>query len=519
MSNLNFLGGNLSIANNALTSLAGMDMPDSIGGNLEIFQNDSLINLTGLDNITSIGGNLKIGSLLFYFPGNLSLQSLTGLDGLTSIGGDITINNNPVLDNIMGLNNLDASFITNLTISGNSSLSTCEAQIICNYLSSPGGTVRINNNAPGCNSLVEVAMSCGSPLSCLPDGIYNFSSQADIDNFQAYFPNCTELEGWYVIISGDDITNLNGLSEVTNIGGSLRIGDYNEGNPLLTDLTGLDNLDTIGGLRIQNNNTLTSVIGLGNVTTIGGLEIINNDALTSLTGLVNLSSIGYDLNIEGNSSLTSLVGLDGLLSLNNLKIEENDALTSLEGLTNLMSIGGKLEILDNDALPNLSGLDNITSIGDYLLIEGNPQLIDLSGLENLNGIQGEGLGIWDNEGLVSLSGLDNVKGETIDYLGISGNPSLSYCAVMSICDRLASSHSNVDIHDNAPGCNNEEEVEEACETVGVEESAVGGQRSAVRVYPNPTTGIFNLQFTVYNLQSVSIRIYDLFGQEMAAVGR
>jgi predicted outer membrane repeat protein len=41
--------------------------------------------------------------------------------------------------------------------------------------------------------------------------------------------------------------------------------------------------------------------------------------------------------------------------------------------------------------------------------------------------------------------------------------------------------------------------------------------SDVEVYPNPTEGIFDLQFTVYNLQSVSIKLYDLHGREVAMV--
>jgi hypothetical protein len=53
--------------------------------------------------------------------------------------------------------------------------------------------------------------------------------------------------------------------------------------------------------------------------------------------------------------------------------------------------------------------------------------------------------------------------------------------------------------------------------VPVEESAVGGQRSAVECYPNPTSGIVNFQFTVYNLQSIILKVYNAQGQEVATV--
>ena len=119
-------------------------------------------------------------------------------------------------------------------------------------------------------------------MPCLPNGNYYFTSQADVDNFQVYYPGCTELEG-DVIISGEDITHLDGLSVITSIGGSLRIGEYFEGNPLLTDLTGLEGLISIG--RDLN---------------IGGNWQYGNPSLTSLTGLDNLVSIGWSLGIEGN---------------------------------------------------------------------------------------------------------------------------------------------------------------------------------------------------------------------------
>ena len=68
--------------------------------------------------------------------------------------------------------------------------------------------------------------------SCLPEGI-TFSTQEQIDNFQTDNPGCTEIEG-DVTISGNDITNLNGLNVVTSIGGNLIVRH----NEALTSLTG-----------------------------------------------------------------------------------------------------------------------------------------------------------------------------------------------------------------------------------------------------------------------------------------
>ena len=93
-----------------------------------------------------------------------------------------------------------------------------------------------------------------------PDSLY-ITSQAQIDSFQINYHNCNGIEG-DVNITGNDITNLNGLSILTSIGGSLEINNNN----VLTSLTGLNNVISIGGfLSIRSNSTLTSLAGLENI--------------------------------------------------------------------------------------------------------------------------------------------------------------------------------------------------------------------------------------------------------------
>jgi hypothetical protein len=42
-----------------------------------------------------------------------------------------------------------------------------------------------------------------------------------------------------------------------------------------------------------------------------------------------------------------------------------------------------------------------------------------------------------------------------------------------------------------------------------------GPVSDLMVFPNPTVGIYNLQFTVYDLQSFQVQLFDLYGREAA----
>jgi hypothetical protein len=313
------------IYNNALTCLTGLGNLTYIGEYLYIGDNNNLFSLSGLEDLAAIDGWLGI-------QGNDSLTGLAALNNLNSINGDLKINLNSSLTSLLGLDNIAAGSITNLTITNNNSLATCEVQSICNYLASPDGIVEIHNNATGCNNPPEVASGCDIHLPCLPYGNYYFHTQNDIDSFLTDYPDCTELEG-DITISGSDITNLNGLSNVTDIGGALHIND----NDTLSNLTGLESLTSIGGtFYIDNNDMLTSFTGLENLTTVGNYLFIGNiegnPVLNDLTELVNLTSIGGVLKIWENDALTSLSGLDNInaRSINDLTIYYNNNLSSCE---------------------------------------------------------------------------------------------------------------------------------------------------------------------------------------------
>ncbi|MBC8465937.1 T9SS type A sorting domain-containing protein [bacterium] len=206
----------------------------------------------------------------------------------------------------------------------------------------------------------QITASSQTCIPCLPTGI-TFNTQSQIDSFQINNPGCTEIEG-DVVISGNDITNLNGLNVLTAVIGSL-IFDFNDA---LTSLTGLDNLTSIGGgLGIGNSPSLTSLTGLDNVTSIGGdLYIDDNASLVSLTGLENVTSIGGLLYFDFNSALISFTGLDNLVSIgDDLVIYENNSLISLTGLDNINASSiSNLAISDNPYLATCE----IQSVCDYL---------------------------------------------------------------------------------------------------------------------------------------------------------
>src|SRR5690606_12196009 len=75
-----------------------------------------------------------------------------------------------------------------------------------------------------------------------PPGDVILTSQTEVDAFATNYPNCTEISS-DLNISGSTITNLDGLSNLTSVGGNL----YISSNSSLTNLDGLSNLTSVGG--------------------------------------------------------------------------------------------------------------------------------------------------------------------------------------------------------------------------------------------------------------------------------
>jgi len=433
----------------------------SIKGILSFKYNIKLTSLTELDNVTSIGGGLHI-------RGHHLLTNLTGLNNVTSIEGLFYIDINNSLTSFAGLENL-SSIGGDLIINSNDALASLtgldniEASSIANL------NIRNNSSLSTCDvqSICDYIVSPGGTIE-----IYNNASGCnnppEVANACGFILPCLP-NGDYYFFSQADIDNFqSNYPGCTQLEGSVQISGSD-----ITDLNGLNEV-----ISIEEN-----------------LNFYNNDALTSLTGLDNLDSIGGNLNIGdedngGNSALTSLTGLDKLTFIGGLRIDGNYSLTSLTGLDNVTSIEGDLVIgvswdgYGNPALTSLTGLNNLTSIGGHLEINRN-------------------------DVLTSLSGLDNIEASSIGNLSIRNNSSLSTCEVQSICDYLISLGGWSDIHDNAPGCNSQEEVEEACESVSVNEETFNTYLS---IYPNPAQLELNISTEGYIIEEVSI--YTLTGQQV-----
>ncbi len=323
---------------------------------------------------------------------------------------------------------------------------------------------------------------------CLPSGI-DFMSQYEIDSFSINYPGCQVIGGTVSI--EPDITNLNGLSNITHISGdliiippvplsgldnlvsiegSLEIHDHQHPN-----FNGLGSLDSIGGDLSVLSGSPESFQGLEQLTSIGGDFDLIGCSLASFQGLEQLVSIGGDFGLpdpspnlqdfQGLESLTTIGGDFGLLpfTANNYQGLENltkigglfwvgitSESSNFEGLNKLTSIG-TFSLLDAVNLLDFSGLTSLDTVGSFS-IEGCNSLINLTGLDNLQHV-GD-LVITDNTSLTSLNGLQNLKGTNLSDVTISNNPSLEICNFNFLCDMLASGNATgITINGNAATCN------------------------------------------------------------------
>ena len=492
-----------------LASLNGLQNITSLGDRLFI-NGIPAVDLTGLQGITSITNSTDFPSTAVSILNCNNLISFNGLHNLTTItatgtvataGFSITSNNN--LSNISALNSV-TSTLNYVFIQFNSSLTNCVVNAFCNMLSISNNGVNISSNNIGCGSNEEVLTACQNP-DCPPSALI-INSVASYNAFVSQFPNCTQINGDLMII-GNEITTLAGLSGITEINGNITIS----GTSQLANLDGLDNITSCNQLYIINNSNLTSLQGLNQLSTeyLTYMGISNNQLLTNLDGLNNIQG-AQSIFISDNPVLENINGLSGISDrVEMIYIQSNDALNSIAGFSQINSVG--IIFLSATSLTSLNGLNQLTEIGyneedenedgdgssndrggfNPGLFVYNTQIQNVDALSNLATINGSNLYFEYNDALLNLNGLSSLDGSSIGGIALTNNPLLSNCAVSSICERLELDLDVVtNIENNATGCEDVEAVETACELLSNQEISW----IEANIYPNPFVNQIQLQW-------------------------
>lgn len=383
----------------ASTDFAGLVY---IGGRLEISYCNSFTDLSAFHNLDHIGEQVRIYA-------NERLKSLDGLENITELDSDLVIHFNDSLISLNGLRNLDASGLKSLQIYYNPQLSVCNVPPVCDYLQSPKAPVIIYKNAEGCNKPPEIAAACGFVMPCLPFGNYYLYSQNDIDDFPTDYPDCNQLDGT-VEIEGNNIMDLGPLGVIGAVNGSLSITYC----PYLYVLYGLHHVTHISGdFLIKENGSLSSLSGLDMLDSIGGLFNLTDNAFGDLNGIENLHYIGGSLFILSNDYLDDLSVFEDMDTIGgSLFIQSENMLTDLTPFHNLKSIHGQLVIEYNDLLSSLDGLENIDSDSiTNLVIDSNPKLSDCavqSVCQYIADPAGSVQIIWNATGCNSVAEVDSI---------------------------------------------------------------------------------------------------------------
>ena len=510
LSGLTSIGGDFAIYSFGYnTDFSGLDNVEGVGGNVFINSDNDFNSLNGL---MTIGGNLK-------FFNNYDIESIMGFNSLTELQGDLEITNNMNLENIESLSSL-SSIGGGISITQNQKLSNCCSALDWETLTT--GNVTIENNNAGCSDYSDVVDYCNGAINYSCEGNVVLNSQEDIDNFAINY-DCTVIQG-SLLINSTNATNLDGLSALTSIEGSLGLNNNNS----LNNIDGLSNLTSIGGaLEIENCPSLYYTTGLSNLQSIGGDLLVhektytfpnvtsiggnlvdasflidNTDALQSLTTLGgDLFIYGYDIfpdlnsfsNLEtigGDLYLEELIGLENLEGFNNLEsIGGNLGMWVVQpnnwsGFNNLTTIGGSLQIYDC-TIPSFNVFSNVTTVGG-LSFEGLFQLTSTEGFDNLSSITnnlsfyntynlttlsgfnaltdiGGSMTIDTNQDILTISGFENLS--TINNsLNITNNIKLTECCIL--LDWVEIVYGTVNIADNNEDCSTLAQITNLCSGTG-----------------------------------------------------
>ena len=420
--NLEMVGGYVAIDNNAgLISLNGFPKLTTIGTSFNVRNNDELSIINTFRDLKTVGTNLVVTS-------NNKLGNCCGIEPILSdmgVNGTITINTNPAncsnekeviefctgelrdldedgipddMDNCVNTKNADQS---NADGDGAGTACDCddspETGISCSigcqtFYKDEDGDGFASENSPtliACEApsgYYATTTDCddsrddiypgapekadGEDNDCdgeidefitnnCPPGNITLSTQEEIDNF-----NCDTIRG-NLTISGDNITNLDGLSELRLITGQFYIGKN-----INLERANLPNLiRVLAAFRIEENPQLAAL-------SFPNLAAVGSNYSRAPGGLLSYSSIPHSFIISNNSSLTNLDGFPSLTYFdNNFFITNNEKLVSINGFPELeRNRIANFEITGNANLEEVNGFGSLAFVRRTFNIQNNPKL-------------------------------------------------------------------------------------------------------------------------------------------------
>lgn len=227
-------------------------VPKVFEGNVVLTSQDD-VDAFGLENYNEIDGSLLIG---FSNQNVTNITNLNALSSLRSVQDGLTLQNNPTLASLEGLNGL--SYINGgpLVIKNNEILTTTNALSLLSFRSL---SVEDNPMLLNIDGLEGVRLSRGSIV------INNNSALANINGLI----NLNSVEGEILFIAGNtSLASINGLNNLQFVS-----GDFVIRNTLIANLNTLESLENVSGsLFLSYNESLTNYCGLLPLIDSNGLD-------------------------------------------------------------------------------------------------------------------------------------------------------------------------------------------------------------------------------------------------------
>lgn len=325
------------------TDLDGLTCIIEVTGKLRIEGTEALSSFPQLGNLKVVGDEVLIGDNAALTDVN-GLDNLTNVMGA---GSQLTLYQNPALVDISGLHSLkvvDAILI--MDCDALTSLNGIQGAIVgtkqkawwlalidldaLENLDSLGALEEFSSTLKirGCQKLTDISMLefVLDPQGSFQLEVADNPALVDLAGLEA-IAHASEVQ----IVNNDTLKDLSGLDGLEETTASFLI----QNNESLQDLQGLAKLEQVYYLAVHDNPKLIDLSGLDSLTTatlglsIGYCANGGNGSLTDLHGLESVQTIA-SLGVENNASMTSLTGLDQLTSLTSLFVRNNPGVSSLE---------------------------------------------------------------------------------------------------------------------------------------------------------------------------------------------
>ncbi|TGE14195.1 T9SS type A sorting domain-containing protein [Hymenobacter elongatus] len=199
------------------------------------------------------------------------------------------------------------------------------------------------------NGLSSVRSVCGDLIIAKNTGLTSLEGLSNI----------TSVGGNLILDYNSQLTSLSGLNNLGTVGKSLTLL-HNDG---LRSVNGLGSLASIGeNLGTDNSNVnLPNLDGLTSLTEIGGSISIQGANFVNLQGLNRIKSIGGGLFIDAVrsfSGLDSLATIDGELSIRNVLIDNLTPISNIKGIKSITIQGNNLSICHVTSICNFLNASN-----------------------------------------------------------------------------------------------------------------------------------------------------------------